>query len=271
MDVLLEPFRHSIDQRALVELLILGVVCGPLGAWIVLYRQSYAAESLAHGMLPGLAISAIAGLPLLLGAAGGVLVAAGLVALAARDSRLGPDIAVGVVITALFGAGALLALSPDAPARLGELLFGNPLGVTSADLAVAAGLAAAVAVLLALGHRSLVLVGFDAQSAPVLGARPRAVELGLLLVLALTVTAAVQALGNLLVVALVIAPAAAALRLSGRVVPAMALAAALACLAGVAGLYASYYLGIAAGAAVALAAVAIFLATLPLGARAAAV
>ncbi len=265
MDVLLEPFRHSIDQRALVELLILGVICGPLGAWVVLYRQSYAAESLAHGMLPGLALAAIAGLPLLLGAAGGVLVAALLVALAARDTRLGPDIAVGVVIAALFGAGALLALSPATPARLGELLFGNPLGVTGTDLVVAAVLAAAVAVLLALGHRSLVLVGFDAQSAPVLGARPQAVELGLLLVLALTVTAAVQALGNLLVVALVIAPAAAALRISGRLVPAMAIAAALACLAGIAGLYASYYLGIAAGAAVALAAVTTFLVTLPLG------
>jgi ABC-type Mn2+/Zn2+ transport system permease subunit len=171
-----------------------------------------------------------------------------------------------VVITGLFGLGALLSLSPDAPARLGELLFGNPLGVTGTDLLVAAGLVLATALLLAAGHRSLALVGFDSQSASVLGARPRAVELGLLLLLAVTVTAAVQALGNLLVVALIVAPAAAALRMSRRLVPAMALAAGLACAAGVAGLYASYYLGIAAGAAVALAAIGTFLLTLPFGA-----
>ena len=200
-----------------------------------------------------------------LGAAAGVLVAAALIALAARDQRLGPDIAVGVVITGLFGLGALLALSPDAPARLGELLFGNPLGVTGTDLLVAACLVLATALLLAAGHRSLALVGFDSQSASVLGARPRAVELGLLLLLAVTVTAAVQALGNLLVVALIVAPAAAALRMSSRLIPAMALAAGLACAAGVAGLYASYYLGIAAGAAVALAAIGTFLLTLPFG------
>jgi ABC-type Mn2+/Zn2+ transport system permease subunit len=263
VEFLLEPFRQSIDQRALVELLILGAVCGPLGAWVILYRQSYAAESISHGMLPGLVLAALAGLPLILGAAGGVLVAAGLIALAARDERVGADTAVAVVITTLFGAGALLALAPQTPARLGELLFGDPLGVTSFDIAVAAALAVAVGIGLALGHRSLGLVGFDRQSAAALGTRPSVVELGLLLLLAVTVTAAVQALGNLLVVALIIAPAAAALRLSGRVGIALALAAALACLAGVFGLYASYYLGIAAGASVALAAITIFALSLP--------
>lgn len=265
MDFLLEPFRQSIDQRALVELLILGAICGPLGAWVILHRQSYAAESMAHGMLPGLVLAALAGVPLILGAAGGVLVAAGLIALAARDERVGADTAVAVVITTLFGAGALLALSPETPARLGELLFGDPLGVTSGDLISAGVLAVVVGLGLAAGHRSLGLVGFDRQTADVLGARPSAVELGLLLLLAITVTAAVQALGNLLVVALIVAPAAAALRLCRSMGTTLAVAALLACLAGVLGLYASYYLGVAAGASVALAAIGIFAVTLPAG------
>ena len=63
-------------QRALVEVLVLALACGPLGVWILLYRQSYAAESISHAMLPGLVIASLAGAPLLLGAAGGVLVAA---------------------------------------------------------------------------------------------------------------------------------------------------------------------------------------------------
>ncbi|HSI79065.1 MAG TPA: metal ABC transporter permease [Solirubrobacterales bacterium] len=265
IDVLAEPFSQGIGQRALVEVLILAAVCGPLGVWVVLYRQSYAAESIAHGMLPGLVVAALAGLPLGLGAAAGLLVAAALVSLAGRQSRVGPDVAVGVTITALFGAGALLALAPDVPARLGELLFGDPLGITSADLAGSAALALAVLASLYALHRSLAAVGFDTQSAPSLGARPGRTELALLVLLAATTLVAVQALGNLLVVALIIAPSAAALRLASRLPAALALAVALAAAGGIGGLYLSHYLKLAAGASIALVAIAIFAVSVPLG------
>ena len=104
------------------------LACGPLGVWILLYRQSYAAESISHGMLPGLVLAALAGAPLVLGAGGGVLLAAAAIALAGRDERLGGDTGVAVAVSALFGLGALLALSPEAPPRLQELLFGDLLG-----------------------------------------------------------------------------------------------------------------------------------------------
>src|SRR3954466_8341312 len=76
-------------QRAFAEAIILGLACGPLGVWILLLRRAYAAESLSHAMLPGLVIAALAGVPLILGAAGGVLVAAGGLPLVARDVRAG--------------------------------------------------------------------------------------------------------------------------------------------------------------------------------------
>ncbi len=267
IDALTEPFGQGIAQRALLEVVVLGAACGPLGTWVLLYRQSYAAESIAHAMLPGLVIAALAGVPLALGAAGGVLVAAAGVALAARGHRVGADAGVAVTITALFGAGVLLALTPAAPARLGELLFGDLLGVTLTDLVIAAGLVLVVALALAVAHRPLALAAFDPAAAPGLGARPGRVELALLALLGLTVVAAVQALGNLLVVALLIAPAAAAQRLVGRLWPALLLSALLAALAGAGGLYLSHYLDLAAGASVALVAVLEFAATLPLGAR----
>ena len=211
LDWLTDPFASPIVQRALAELLILAVACGPLGVWVLLYRQSYAAESLAHAMLPGLVIAALAGAPLLLGAAGGVLAAAVAIALAARDERVGGDAGVAVAIAALFGLGAVLALSPDVPARLGELLFGDLLGVTDGDLVEAAVLAAAVVLALALAHRRLALSAFDRAAAPSLGARPGRWELALLVLLAVCTVAAVRGLGNLLVVALILAPAAAAM------------------------------------------------------------
>jgi ABC-type Mn2+/Zn2+ transport system permease subunit len=249
-------------QRALAEVLILAVACGPLGVWVLLYRQSYAAESLSHAMLPGLVIAALAGAPLLLGAAGGLLAAAVAIALAAREERLGGDVGVAVAIASLFGLGALLALSPDVPARLGELLFGDLLGVTGSDLIEAAVLAFAVAVALALSHRRLALSAFDRAAAPSLGARPARWELVMLVLLAVCTVAAVRGLGNLLVVALILAPAAAALNLVSRLGAALALAAVLAGLSGVLGLLASYHWDVAAGASVALAAVLVFAASL---------
>ena len=102
----------GIMQRAFAEAIVLGLACGPLGVWILLLRRAYAAESLSHAMLPGLVIAALAGVPLILGAAGGVLVAAVGIALVARDARAGGDVGVAVVVSGLFGLGGILALSP---------------------------------------------------------------------------------------------------------------------------------------------------------------
>jgi ABC-type Mn2+/Zn2+ transport system permease subunit len=253
---LTEPLGSPIVVRALVEVLILSLACGPLGVWVLLYRDAYAAESISHGMLPGLVLAALAGIPLLFGATGGVVLAAAGIALVARDQRLSADVGVAVVVSALLGLGGMLALSPAAPPRLQELLFGDLLGVTGTDLVVAGALAAGVVLALAAGFRPLALVGFDRGSAAALGARPGRWELALLVVLAVTTVAAVQGLGNLLVVALILAPAAAALSLVARLGAALTLSAGLAALAGLTGLLLSYHLEIAAGASVALCAVA---------------
>ena len=88
LDFLIDPLRSGIDRRALFELAMVGSVCGALGFWVVTERLAYSAESLSHGLLPGLVLAALAGAPLLLGAAGGALVAAALIAFAvARRAR----------------------------------------------------------------------------------------------------------------------------------------------------------------------------------------
>ncbi len=246
-----DPWAEPVMRRALVEVLLLGIAGGALGCWVVAYQLSYGAESLAHALLPGLVLAALAGLPLLLGGAAGVLVAALAVAVAGRVPVVGRDSAVAVVITTLFGLGVLLALSPATPAGLGALLFGDVLGVTDADLALAGALALLVVAALRLLHGRLLVVGLDRSSARALGVRPGLVDAGLLVLLALTILVAVQGLGNLLVVAVVVAPASAARLVARRMAPMLALAAATAVVAGVGGLYLSYYAGIATGAAIA--------------------
>lgn len=251
LHALLDPWRDPINVRALVEVLLLGAIGGALGCWVLFYRLAYSAESLAHALLPGLVLAALAGVPLLLGGAAGLLIAALAVAVAGRTPAIGHDTAVAVVVTGLLGLGALLALSPAAPARLQELLFGNVLGVSEGDLLLAGALAAVVVVALVLLHPSLLVVAFDRSSARALGRAPVLVDVALGLLVALAILVGVQGLGNLLVVAVLVAPAAAARRLARRLPTMMAASVAIAVAAGIAGLYASFYLNTAAGASIA--------------------
>jgi ABC-type Mn2+/Zn2+ transport system permease subunit len=250
-DALADPWSQAILRRAFAEVALLGLTGGALGCWVVFAKLSYSAESLAHALLPGLVAAALLGLPLLLGGAAGLLVAAVGVALAGRAPEVGRDTAVAVVITGLFGLGVLLALSRDTPPGLQGLLFGDVLGVSDTDLALAAGLAVVTLAALRVLHGRLLVVGFDRLSARGLGVRPLVADLALLALLALALLVAVQGLGNLLVVAVLIAPAAGARLLARRMAPMMAAAAAIAVLAGVGGLYLSYYAGTAAGASIA--------------------
>ena len=262
LHALAEPWTQDFLRRALLELALVGVATGPLGCWVVFYELSYSAESLAHALFPGLVVATLAGIPLVVGGAAGVLVAAGAVAVFGRTPEIGRDTSVAVVVTSLFGLGVLLALSPSSPPGVQELLFGDVLAVTGTDLALTAGLAAVVLGALALLHRQLLVVGFDRGSARAFGARPFAVDLALLALVAAGVLIGVQALGNLLVVAVIVGPAATARLLAHRIAPMMALSAGLAVAAAVAGLYLSYYADLAAGASVALCVVASYLAAL---------
>ncbi len=242
----------DIELRATLEVVLAGGFCGALGFWVVSERLAYAGESLSHGMLPGLVLAALAGAPLLLGAAGGALVAAALIALAARDPRVGPDTGTAVAVTGLVGLGSLLALAPDSPQRLEELLFGQPLGVSDGDLIAAAVLLVAGGGALAALRRPFAATAFDPGGASALGLRPGLIRLVLLALMAAAIAVAVQGLGALLVLAVLVGPPVAVrghVRGPGAAMVAGGLVAAA---AGTAGIQLSAQAGSAAGASVAL-------------------
>ena len=260
---MLEPLQDEFMRRAIAEMTLLGLVGGALGCWVVLYELSYAAESLSHSVFPGVVVAALAGIPLLVGGAPAIAIAALAIAATSRMSGVSREIAVGIVVTTMFGLGVLLALSPDSPPGIQGLLFGEILGTSDTDLAAAAALVVVLVMSLALLHGRLLAVGFDRGSARALGLSPAVIDAVLLGLLAVAIVVAVQALGNLLVAAVVVGPAATARNLSDRIKPMLAIAAATAVLAGVAGLYVSYYAGTAGGASVALAILAAYLLSLP--------
>ena len=249
LHTLTEPFGSPVVARAAGELALLGVVSGVLGCWIVLWGLSYSAESLAHAMFPGLVLAALTGIPLLVGGAAGLLVAALAIALVGRTPVLDHDVAVAVVISTLLGLGVLLGLSPQTPAGLGSLLFGDILGVGPLDLVLAAGLVVVSLGVLGALHPTLAAVGFDRSWSLTTG-RAAAADLVLTVLLAAATLVAVQALGNLLVVATLVGPAATARVVTRRLGPMMAVATATALASALAGLYVSYFARVAAGASV---------------------
>jgi ABC-type Mn2+/Zn2+ transport system permease subunit len=253
VDFIVEPFRSGIDRRAVIELALIGSLCGALGFWVLTERLAYGAESLSHGLLPGLVLAALAGAPLLLGAAGGALAAAALIAVAARDARVGADTGTAVAVTGLVGVGALLALAPESPQRLEELLFGDPLGTTGGDLAAAAALLVLGGAALALLHRPLTALAFDSAGAAAVGLRPALIRLALLVLLAVAVALAVQGLGALLALAVIVGPPLAVRGHAHTPARAMLAGSAVAVVAAIVGMEVSFHAHSAAGASVALA------------------
>ncbi|MBN8867551.1 MAG: metal ABC transporter permease [Solirubrobacterales bacterium] len=250
MEWLTDPLAHGITLRALTEIAILGAVGGAVGCWVVLYEISYSAESLAHGMFPGLVGAALLGLPLLMGGAIGIVLAGLVIAVIGRLTPDSDDTAIAVVVTTLFGLGVLLALSPDSPPGIQALLFGDPLGVKDSDLVVTGLIAAAVLAVLWLFHDRLLAIGFDPSAAGPGGISPALVRALLLTLVAVTVLVGVQGLGNLLVAAILVGPAAAARVLTDRMSTMISLSVGIALVSGIAGLYLSFHARVAAGAAV---------------------
>ena len=250
VELVTDPLAHGTTLRALIEIVLLGGVSGAIGCWVVLYEISYSAESLAHGLFPGLVGAALLGLPLRLGGAVGILIAAVLIAIASRLATDTADTAIAVVITSMFGLGVLMALSPDSPPGIQELLFGDLLGVSDRDLVIAATVAAAIGGVLWLMHDRLLAIGFDRGTGPAIVTSAATVNTLLLILVAATILIGVQGLGNLLVAAILVGPAATARLLTHRIAPMITVSITVALIAGIAGIYVSYYAKTAAGASI---------------------
>jgi ABC-type Mn2+/Zn2+ transport system permease subunit len=246
-----DPLGQEFIRRALLEVGLISLAGGALGCWVIFYGVSYAAESLSHALFPGLVVAALAGVPILVGGIPGIAVAAITIALVGRVQGIGRDTAVAVVVTGFFGLGALLALSPDSPPGIQSLLFGDILAPSDSDLRIAAILAVGIAISLLALHWRLLAVAFDRTTAGSLGASPTVADLAVLVLLAAAVLVAAQGLGTLLAVAALVGPAATARVLTNRIGSMMILASVIGIGAGVVGLYLSYYVGVAAGAAIA--------------------
>jgi manganese/iron transport system permease protein len=262
---LTDPLQYPFMQRALLEVAIIGVLCGLVGCFVVLRGLAFIGDALAHAVFPGVVLSYVADRSILIGAfIFGTLTAIGIGVLS-RSRRVSEDSAIGVIFASFFALGVVI-LSRQGGFRqdLGSLLFGNILGVSNQDVWVTLIVALVVAGILLLLLKEFTLVAFDTTMARAAGYPVFALDILLLLLVSATIVVSLQTVGNILILALVVTPPAAARLLTDRLGRMMLASVAIAVGSGIIGLYISYHAATAAGATVVLTATAAFLVCLAL-------
>ncbi|WP_186760638.1 zinc ABC transporter permease AztB [Arthrobacter alpinus] len=258
MHWLTDPFTADFILRALLGGALVAIICGVVGTWVVIRGMAFLGEAIGHGMLPGVALATIAGLPAVVGGAVSAIVMTALISALQRRGRLSYDTSIGLLFVAMLSLGVIIvshsrSFATDATA----MLFGDILAMTSGDL-IGLLCAAIVTIIVASAlRRSFVAAAFDTRIAVTLGLRPHLAQLALVGLVTLAVISSFQAVGSLLVVGLLLAPAVAASPWTSRIPTRMVVASACGILAVGLGLLCSWYAGTAAGASVAAAAIAL--------------
>jgi zinc/manganese transport system permease protein len=225
----LEVLRAPFMQNALVVGSLVAVAAGLLGYFVITRQNAFAAHALAHIGFPGATGAILVGLPVTAGLA--VFCIGGGLLIGVLGRRVGDrEIATGTILALATGLGVLFASLASANASTTtSVLFGNLLAISSDQVAVFAVVTAVVAAALAVLARPLVFASVDPAVAEARGVPVRALGIAFVVLLALTITMAVQVVGTLLLFSLVVTPAATALRLTARPgrVAAIAVAVAL--------------------------------------------
>jgi ABC-type Mn2+/Zn2+ transport system permease subunit len=236
---------------------MVGVVCATVGTYVVLRGMAFFGDALAHSILPGIAVGYLVG-----GGAQASLFWWGLVtAIAAsigigtisRGAKIREDTAIGIVFAGMFATGiALISTVRSYTVDLTHFLFGDILGVSVADLRLILIFGALIIAAVILFYKEFLVLSFDPLLADTLRLPSRLLEYLLLTLIAVAIVVSLQTVGVALMVAMLVTPAAAAYLLTRRLPVMMLLAALIASLSGVIGLYVSYYASVASGAAIVL-------------------
>jgi ABC-type Mn2+/Zn2+ transport system permease subunit/Mn-dependent DtxR family transcriptional regulator len=266
-DLFIEPLQYQFMQRALFASVLVGIINGALGCFIILRRMAFIGDALSHAVLPGVVIAfMIAGkghFALFLGAVFAGIITALLIGFVNRSSRIKEDSAIGVIFIGMFAFGVLLISRLQAVhLDLQHFLFGDPLGVSPGDLYLTGIIGIVILGSIILFYKQLQLTSFDPTMATAIGMQTGLVHYFLMGILSMTIVASLQAVGIILVVAMLITPGATAFLLTERLPRMIVLASAIGAVSAIIGLYLSYWMNYSSGAAMVIVVTLIFLITL---------
>lgn len=245
-----EPFQYAFMQKAFIGVLLASINCAAIGSYVVIRRMAFFGEALTHTLLPGIVFAYLRGIHLFWGAlAASILTALG-IGLISSNKEVRQDTAIGVVLSLMFAIGILMMGIVRSFRDFSGILFGSILGVTSGDIILTGSITLMVIFTLFLLYKELELSSFDYNYAKLIRIKPNLLRYVILLLTALSVVSAVQMIGALLTTALLITPAAAAALIARTFLSLILFSILFAFVAGVLGLYLSFYFQISSGATI---------------------
>jgi manganese/iron transport system permease protein len=254
-----DPLQYEFMQRALLAVVLVGVVSAVVGTFVVVRGMAFIGDALAHASFAGVAAAFALGVSIYLGAIVAAVATALGIAFVSQRARLRFDTAIGVLFVGAFALGVLImSRQQNYTVDLFSFVFGNVLGVSWRDLIVMGALGVAVLGLVAAFYKELLFTAYDPVVAAAAGIPTRPLEYGLLALIAISTVVALQTVGIVLVIAMLVTPAATATILVRRLYHVIFVSVALALASSVIGLYVSYYAEVASGAAIVLVATAFF-------------
>ncbi|CAB4592481.1 unannotated protein [freshwater metagenome] len=258
MSYLTEPFQYDFFGRALIVAILIGVLAGALGPFVLVRRMAYIGQGMSQSVLGGVALGVTYGLDIYVGAALAAVLSAGLIHFV-RSRGLSVDTAIGIVASTMFATGvAIISSSRDRRLNSTNLLFGNILGVRTSDIVLVAVVFSIAMAVLFFQYKPLLAATHNASVAAAHGVRIKFIETLFSMLLAMVVVTALQVLGVLLVAATLIIPAATSIMTFSAfrhiVIGSMALGFTFS----VIGLFVSFHRNIASGPAIVLVGAVVF-------------
>ncbi|HEY4602128.1 MAG TPA: metal ABC transporter permease [Cerasibacillus sp.] len=251
--------QYEFLQKALFTSVMVGILCGVIGSFIILRGMALMGDAISHAILPGVAISFMLGINYFYGAVlMGIITSLG-IGFVTQNSRIKSDSSIGIVFSAFFALGILLLMKAQTAVDLSSILFGNVLSVRSSDMWLTLGIGIFVLLMVFLFYKELLITTFDPVISKSYGLPTKLVHYGLMVLLTLVTVASLQTVGVILVVAMLITPAATAYLLTNRLSVMIFLAAIFGTLSSVLGLYFSFKYNLTSGAVIVLVATAFFI------------
>jgi len=257
------PLQYAFMVRGLLAAVMVGTVCAVIGTYVVLRGMAFFGDALAHSILPGVAIGYLVGggerAPVFWwGLVTAILASLGIGTISKR-TKVKEDTAIGIIFAGMFALGiAMISTVRTYTADLAHFLFGDVLGVSTQDLILIAIFGGVVLGAVIAFYKEFLVLSFDPILAATLRIPAQFFEYLLLVLIAITIVVSLQTVGVALMVAMLVTPAATAYLLTRRLPVMMILAATIASISGIVGLYLSYYISIASGAAIVLTCTAFF-------------
>lgn len=249
MDIL----SYEFIQNAIIAGILASIACGLIGPFVVSKRMVFISDGLSHTAFGGLGIAYWAGVNPLYGAIGFVLLTAVIIGLFEEKNLYRNDLLIGILWSVGMAIGIIfIYLTPGFAPDLMSFLFGNILTVPRSNIVIISTLVCLVLLFITVFYKGFVSITLDEEFSRARGLPVRALNVGLLLLVAVSIVALIQVVGIVLIIALLTIPVAIANELSIRFKTIMLISVLIGALICLGGLAISYFVELPSGAVIIL-------------------